>query len=80
MKKVTQEQLDAAYDAVNDGYNAVSDAQSSASTIQYVFDWGDYGYRLAEDLQYHLRLAEQILADLGDLLDRDADDDESDDE
>lgn len=79
MKKVTQAQLfDAAY-AVNDCYSALCDAQSKARDVQKAFQWNSYGDRLAEDLQYHLLLAEQILADLNDQLDRDADDDDSDD-
>ena len=80
MKKVTQAQLDAAYDAVRDCYSALYDVQSKARNVQKAFQWDSYGDRLAEDLQYHLLLAEQILADLGDQLDRDADDDDSDDD
>ena len=80
MKKLTQAQIDAAYDAVNDCYYALCDVQSKACDVETAFRWDNYGDRLAEDLQYHLRLAEQILVDLGDQLDRDADDDESDDD
>lgn len=76
MKKATQEQIDNAIDAVNDCYDSICDAQHHAREIQRVFGWSDYGYRLAEDLQYHLRLAEQILADLGDNLQDTDDDDE----
>ena len=80
MKKVTQAQLDAAYDAVNDCYSALCGVQSKARDVQKAFKWDNYGDRLAEDLQYHLQRAEQILVDLSAQLDRDADDDESDDE
>lgn len=76
MKKLTQAQIDAAYDAVNDCYSALCDVQSKACDVETAFRWDNYGGRLAEDLQYHLLLAEQILADLGDQLDRDPDDDE----
>lgn len=80
MKNVTQEQLDAANDAVNDCYSALCDVQSIAHDVSLAFRWSDYGDRLAEELEWCLRRAEQILTDLGDQLDRDPDDDESDDE
>ena len=76
MEKVTQAQLDAAYDAVNDCYDALCDVQSKACDVRAAFRWNSYGDRLAEDLEWLLQRAEQILADLGDQLDRDEDDDE----
>lgn len=76
MKNVTQAQLDAAYDAVNDCYSAICDVQSLARDVSRAFRWSGYGERLSEDVEWCLQRAEQILADLGDHLDRDADDDE----
>ncbi len=68
MKKLTQAQIDAAYDAVNDCYSALCDVQSKASDIKSAVYEDNYGDRLADDLQHHLLRAEQILADLSDFL------------
>ena len=77
---MTDEKRDAAIDAVNDCYDAINGAQQWAWDLQRAFNWNEYGYRLAEDLQYHLRLAEQILADLGDRLEGVDEDEDSDEE